>query len=410
MAASGNIEGLMEHAKSLTAARDKRKDKLLKLLENPDVTRKLLKANLGVNTDTLRGYMRELHREERLPEGSYERFRAQGRSRRRIPGSIKEAKTPKAKPRKRKKPLSPKEELNRKRWNRLLHLMRENPSITVPELAEKLGVCIWRVERDRTALHRKGRISGRGPKTHVVDTIKMAQRQLKLKRLAGLLQADPTLKRPELAEKIGINATSIYDYVQALIERGDLPCGFCLTRGNTRSLKVQEEMKERRPVILEGIANGISKVDIAGLIGCTPQRLYQDIKAMRKAEDPGLAEAERLRDQLRPPRPPPKPRDLTKKAIANIERLFDEPIEEINFRNMVVFNADTLEELDGRWEENFTSSERRNLKLAGVVYIDRGAKLSEKAKLILEDYRAGRLEPLIIPDSYDKHEPPFLTN
>jgi len=269
---------------------------LLMLEEHPGITTAEILRGLGITAPTLREYMRDLNSAGRLPEGAFERFKAQGR-----PRSKKKPK-PRKKPKKPTRKLSPK---NRKK--RLLQLMRRDPSLSVKALAEGLGASTRSVERDRADLRRDGFITGTGRRLYVAANTFGAKRELDMRIILKLLKDDPTLTRGALANNIKVSKTHVTALIKTLKARGSLPRTFSLRRKQSYERmhqKMDARRAARRPTILAGVSENLTQREIAWMIGCNDMTISKDIKAMRYLKDPGLAEAERVRDALRGPSRP----------------------------------------------------------------------------------------------------------
>ena len=203
--------------------------------------------------------------------------------------------------------------------------------------------------------------------------------------------------------------------MEDLTKRGLLPRSFRLmTKKQIKEAHTKNRYEER---IRELIAEGFEIGEIARKMRISRRRVKRLINGMEKRGCRRLktaTEYARARKRLKiiesrrsihadPTRLTINP--VLADKIKEMEEDVGMSLEEMNFQNLVVFNADVLENLDlkGRWNTSFSDAKRGNLIEMGIIQ-RRPTKhvkleLSAKARRVLVDYRAGRLGPLIMADS-----------
>jgi IS30 family transposase len=97
------------------------------------------------------------------------------------------------------------------------------------------------------------------------------------------------------------------------------------------------ERQERRPIILEGINQGLKHSEIATQLGVNRRVILNDLRFMRNNGDPELKEAQEAQEQIR----------VNKPSVASInsERFLNMTgmtFQEKSFRNMIDFNKHVL--------------------------------------------------------------------
>jgi hypothetical protein len=127
------------------------------------------------------------------------------------------------------------------------------------------------------------------------------------------------------------------------------------------------ERQERRPIILEGISQGLKHSEIATQLGVDRWLIKDDLKFMRKNGDPELKEARKAQEQFRVNKP-----SVASKSNERFLSMTGITFQEKSFRNMVDFNKHELMKILNSKNQHaaimsLPKSIRKTMKRNGII-------------------------------------------
>jgi hypothetical protein len=127
------------------------------------------------------------------------------------------------------------------------------------------------------------------------------------------------------------------------------------------------ERQERRPIILEGISQGLKHSEIATQLGVNRWLIKDDLKFMRNNGDPELKEAQKAQEQFRVNKP-----SVASKSNERFLSMTGITFQEKSFRNMVDFNKHELMKILNSKNQHaaimsLPKSIRKTMKRNGII-------------------------------------------
>ena len=181
-----------------------------------------------------------------------------------------------------------------KRKERILELMRENPKITVVEIAEKLELSIHRINLSIKELRKEERLSRKGSKRDGSWQIPgeemeyLDPKEKRKERILKLVKENPKIIYREIAKELDLSISTINRSIKELEEKGRLLrkgsyyWGYWQIPGEGRDyLDPKEERKER---VLELMKENpkITVVEIAKELELSKTIIYQMIQELKE--------------------------------------------------------------------------------------------------------------------------------
>ena len=255
---------------SPNSIRNIRKRQLIELLKvDPTLTRRELADKLNISTVSVSNYLRILSSENAL--GEYPQL-SQKRRERKSPKLVKPSKIENVVGER----LLLSKIIRNLKYAKLAKLVKDNPTLTIKELAQKLNISTASVSNYLRRLSTE----------NVLGECKYSNNKLtdlKCRKLIELLNEDPTLTIKDLAKKLNISSSSVSNYLRTLSTENAL--GECKYSNNKlidlKCRKLVELLNEDPTLTIKDLAK---KLNVSTASVSNYLRLLSDKNALCKRQ------------------------------------------------------------------------------------------------------------------------------